>query len=141
MPTVFWFSILALAYVVAMATYHGVFLARRFILPPPNARARRDATTVLSELLLAMLILAPLLRRVVPFLTWAHEPSAVPAMAFYLATFAWLPVLKGAAVCVVPAGARQDATLGFLYSVPMSALYLVGMAYVLCVTIAMMVLR
>ncbi|MDR3638083.1 MAG: hypothetical protein P4L84_30035 [Isosphaeraceae bacterium] len=141
MPTTVWFSLLALVYVLSMASYHGFFLVTRFVLPEPRERAMRDWKSVLSELFLTLAILAPLLRRIVPVLTWVRGPSTTSAVAIYVATFAWLPFMKAFALLGSPAGSRHDAALRVLYSVPMTVLYLMGIGYVLCVTVSMMVLR
>lgn len=141
MPTAVWFSMLALLYVIAMAGYHGFFLVTRFVLPEPGQRAARGWKSVLIELFLTLLVLAPVLRRVVPVLTWVRGPSTASAVAFYVAVFAWLPLLKGAALVALLPGTRKNSVLTVLYSVPMSVLYLMGVGYLLCVTASMMVLR
>ena len=141
MPTTVWFSFLALLYVVSMAGYHGFFLITRFVLPEPPQRAARGWKSVSCELFLTLVVLAPLLRRIVPVMTWVRGPSAASAVAFYVACFAWLPCLKGLALVALRPGARKDSALGVLYSVPMTVLYLMGVGYLLCVTVSMMVLR
>jgi hypothetical protein len=141
MPTTVWFSFLALVYVLSMAGYHGFFLITRFVRPAPPERAARGWKSVSCELFLTLLVLAPLLRRIVPVLTGVRGPSAASAAAFYVASFAWLPVMKGLVLIALPRGARKDAALDILYSVPMTVLYLMGIGYLLCVTVSMMVLR
>jgi hypothetical protein len=139
MPATVLFSVLALLYVVAMATYHGFFLVTRFVLPEPAERAARGWSSVLTELFLTLAVLAPVLRRIVPVLTWVRGPSAVSAALFYVAAFAWLPALKGAAMIGLPHGPRKDHAMRVLYSVPLSVVYVMGIGYLLFVTVSMMV--
>lgn len=140
MPTAVWFSLLALLYVIGMAGYHGRFLVTRFVLPEPRSRARRDWKSVLSELFLTAVVVAPLLRRVLPTLAWVRGPSTAAAAVFYVATFAWLPLLKAVALCAIWAAPRREAALAGLYSVPVTLLYLAGVGYLLCVTLTMLAL-
>lgn len=138
MPTAAWFSMLALPYVLAMAGYHGFFLLTRYVLPEPARRAACGWKSVLIELFLTVVVLAPVLRRILPVLTGERGPSAALAASFYVAMFGWLPLMKAAALLALPLGRRKDDLLRVLYSVPMSVLYLTGVGYSLFVTTSMM---
>ena len=85
------------------------------------------------------MILAPLLRRVLPALTWVRGSMSVAATVSYVAVFAWLPLLKGAVLLIFRPGGRKRRAIRFLYAVPLSALYVLGIAYLLAVTVTMMV--
>ncbi len=139
MPTTVLFSFLALGYVVSMAAYHGFFLVTRFVIPQQQERGTRGWSNVGVELFLTLVVLAPLLRRIVPVMTCVHGPSAASAVLFYVATFAWLPAIKGLTLLFIRSGPRKDCTMRVLYSVPFSVLYLMGIGYLLCVTVSMMI--
>lgn len=141
MPAALWFSLLALVYVVGMATYHGFFLVNQYVLPEPEERESPDWRSVRIELMLTVMILAPLLRHVLPTLTWVKGSRSAVAAVFYVLAFAWLPLLKGVTFVFFRPGERNARFPRLLYSAPLSVLYVLGIAYLLFVTITMMIVR
>lgn len=138
MPTTLWFSLLALLCATTMAGYHGFYLVSRFVIPEPRERRAYDARSVGFELLLTAAVLGPLLRRVLPENTWVGSASAAPAAAFYILIFGWLPFAKALALLVLPRGPRRDRAMATLYSVPLTVLYMAGVAYIMFITVLMM---
>lgn len=133
-----WFSVLGLVCAATMAGYHGFYLVSRFVIPEPTERGARGARAVWFELLLTLVVLGPLLRRVLPENAWVGGKAAASAAFFYVLIFAWLPIAKAVVLLGMRRGAEKDRRMAFLYSVPLSLLYVAGIAYLLCVTILMM---
>lgn len=134
-----WFSTLGLVCAAAMAGYHGFYLVSRFVIPEPQAREVRGAKAVWFELLLTVVVLGPLLRRVLPENTWVGGKAAASAAIFYVLIFAWLPIAKAVVLLGMRRGLEKDRRMAFLYSVPLSLLYVAGIAYLLFATIMMMI--
>ena len=91
--------------------------------------------------MLTVMILAPLLRRVLPTLTWVKGSRSAVAAVFYVIAFAWQPLLKGVRFVFIRPEERNARFPRLLYAVPLSVLYVLGIAYLLFVTITMMIVR
>lgn len=133
-----WYSLLGLVCAVTMAGYHGFYLVSRFVIPEPQERDVRGAKAVWFELLLAIVVLGPLVRRVLPVNTWFDPKAVAAAVIFYVVIVAWLPITKAAILLGMRPGPAKDRRMAFLYSVPLSLLYIAGIAYLLFITIVMM---
>lgn len=133
-----WFSLLGLVCAVTMAGYHGFYLVSRFVIPEPQERDVRGAKAVWFELLLAVVVLGPLVRRVLPENTWVDAKAVSAAAVFYVLIVGWLPIAKLAVLLLTRPGPEKDQRMAFLYSVPLSLLYIAGIVYLLFITIIMM---
>lgn len=134
-----WYSLLGLVCAVTMAGYHGFYLVSRFVIPEPQERDVRGAKAVWFELLLAIVVLGPLVRRVLPVNTWVDPKAVAAAAIFYVFIVAWLPIAKAAILLGTRPGPVKDRRMAFLYSVPLSLLYIAGITYLLFITIVMMI--
>lgn len=130
-------ALLALVYVVGMAIYHGSFVVNQYVLPESGERESPDWRSVRIELMLTVMLLAPLFRRILLTLTWIKGSTSAMAAVIYVLAFAWLPLLKGITLVLFRPGERKVRSLRLLDSVSLSDLYALGVTYLLSVTMRM----